>query len=456
MSPLRAGWRFLVSKVIAIGLILLLGALTLVGTLIPQLPDAARGDALATAAWVDGIRPRFGAATDWMWRLQAFTVFHSLTFTCAAAVLGLSTLACTVNRSPALWRQVAHPPRHAPGHQGSPEQPAHRLVVAASPAEVAGHLEAWWRDRRYRIVTVSGPDTIDVYAVRHRFSPLATVVAHAGLVLLLAAAALTSQLGFRDPEVAVVIGERHMVGHDTGMVVEAVGFTDSYTETGVALDYASELVLLEDGMPVARQTVRVNEPLRHGGLSVYQSFYGIAAVVRVADPTGTTVFEGGVPLKWAADDGIHTVGLLDLPEQRAQFAVLGTVSGKRDPMLRAGQVQVVVHRDGVETARRVVSSGTPATIDGLTVTFLREKQFTGLTVARDPGSVWVWLGALLVLAGMSVTFYLRQGRLWARVQPLPSGSRVLLGASGRTAPSDLDGALGSDTPATTIPAPTRK
>ena len=116
MSPLRAGWRFLVSKVIAIGLILLLGALTLVGTLIPQLPDAARGDALATAAWVDGIRPRFGAATDWMWRLQAFTVFHSLTFTCAAAVLGLSTLACTVNRSPALWRQVAHPPRHAPGH----------------------------------------------------------------------------------------------------------------------------------------------------------------------------------------------------------------------------------------------------------------------------------------------------------------------------------------------------
>ena len=86
-SPLGVIWRFLTSKVTAIGLILTLGVLTLLGTLFPQLPDSARGNSMATAAWLDGIRPRFGDATDWLARMQVFGVFHSLTFTTTAAVL---------------------------------------------------------------------------------------------------------------------------------------------------------------------------------------------------------------------------------------------------------------------------------------------------------------------------------------------------------------------------------
>ena len=436
-TPLGMIWRFLTSKVTAIGLILTLGVLTLLGTLFPQLPDSARGNSMATAAWLDGIRPRFGDATDWLARMQVFGVFHSLTFTTTAAVLGVSTLACTINRTPALWRQVARPPLHPSGHLLDQNHHSRRVVVATDPASVTASVAAHLRGR-YHLVTTSTAEATDLYAVRHRFAPLATLVAHAGIVLVLAAAAVTGQVAFRDSEVAVVVGERHAVGHDTGLVIEAASFTDSYTEAGTPLDYASDLKLLADGRPVARATVRVNEPLRYDDIAIYQSFYGVAAVLQVSDSTGTTLFDGGVPLKWGAEDGIHTVGLLDLPLPGEQLAVVSTVSGKRDPLLRAGQVQIVTYRGGAETDRRVISTGVATDVGGLRVTFLRERQFTGLTVARDPGSLWVWWGAALLLVGMTITFSMRPRRLWVRITAHPSGSQVHVVTPARTTPTDAD------------------
>lgn len=139
-----------------------------------------------------------------------------------------------------------------------------------------------------------------------------------------------------------------------------------------------------------------------------------------------------------AEDGIHTVGLLDLPLPGEQLAVVSTVSGKRDPLLRAGQVQIVTYRGGAETDRRVISTGVATDVGGLRVTFLRERQFTGLTVARDPGSLWVWWGAALLLVGMTITFSMRPRRLWVRITAHPSGSQVHVVTPARTTPTDAD------------------
>ena len=59
-------------------------------------------------------------------------------------------------------------------------------------------------------------------------------------------------------------------------------------------------------------------------------------------------------------------------------------------------MQVYNTGDGSLVDDKVVDQGTPATVAGLTVTFDRETQFTGLNVARDPGVPLVWVGALLL------------------------------------------------------------
>jgi len=64
--------------------------------------------------------------------------------------------------------------------------------------------------------------------------------------------------------------------------------------------------------------------------------------------------------------------------------------------------------------------------NGLEVTFADLKQYSVLTLARDPGVPIVGLGAALVLLGLVPSLYVTRRRVWVRATPTPGGSRVEL------------------------------
>ncbi len=429
-------WRALTAKSSAIGLILALGILTLAGTLLPQLPDAAREDPVALADWLAEVRPRLGSFTDPLLRLRLLDVFHSPLFATVAGLLALSTLACTVNRTPAIWRSVAGP-RRDQGELAASHGVGHRHLVLAAPVEhVEAVLDRSLRAGRYRILPAS-PDTQarTVYADRFRYAALATLVAHAGLVIVLTGVAVSSLVGFRDTEMPIVVGEDHPVGHGTGLTVRAESFTDSYHDDGTPKDYASDLTLTDaTGAVVAADTVRVNDPLRYQGIAIYQATYGVAAHLRIADAAGSLLADRGVPLRWSSDGGAHAVGVLDLPAAGRRMAVVAPASGRPDPSIPAGTVRLFVYAADGTTAlgTELLHTGAPAQVGGIIVTFVRERQFTGVSIAHDPAAGWVWLGALLLVVGMVVTFSLRPRRVWARIAAAPEGgASVDLAAPGR-------------------------
>ncbi|MFV2064618.1 MAG: cytochrome c biogenesis protein ResB, partial [Chloroflexota bacterium] len=79
-----------------------------------------------------------------------------------------------------------------------------------------------------------------------------------------------------------------------------------------------------------------------------------------------------------------------------------------------------------------VTQGQPADVAGLTFLFERESQFTGLSVARDPGAPLIWLGGLLLMIGITAVFVFPNRRLWGRLEPGPhGGSKLALAAVGR-------------------------
>jgi cytochrome c biogenesis protein len=47
--------------------------------------------------------------------------------------------------------------------------------------------------------------------------------------------------------------------------------------------------------------------------------------------------------------------------------------------------------------------------------------YTGLQVAKDPGVNVVWLGCLLLTAGMMISFFASHRRVWIRLSPGPQG-----------------------------------
>ena len=220
------------------------------------------------------------------------------------------------------------------------------------------------------------------------------------------------------------------VGSGTGLTVEAKSFSDSYYEDGSPSDYASDLVIYRDGAPVAAQTIRVNQPLRYGDVTFYQSFFGAAAAMQVRDALGKVIYEQGVPLLWSSNDGKQRVGQFALADAGLSVFVVGAASGEVDPNIRPGQMQLEVYKSGSETpiATEIVSQGKATTIAGLDFTFIRERQFTGLIVARDPGIVLVWGGALVLVFGVCLVFFFPNRRAWALIRRRPGGSTIQVGA----------------------------
>jgi cytochrome c biogenesis protein len=285
--------------------------------------------------------------------------------------------------------------------------------------------------RRFRTIVEIDGDVAHVYADHNRWGPFGTVIAHLSLVVILIGALLGTTLGFRQENVAVPVGSTVDIGNATGLAVTAKNFSDSYYANGSPSDYASELVVSKDGQPVAEATVRVNQPLQVEGVTFYQSYFGAAAEMKVAAKDGTVIFDQGVPLEYGSNDGKRVIGRVVLPDAGMVAYMIAPASGEVDSEIRAGQLLVELYATGNEStpvASSVVTQGQATDVGGVDVTFVRERQYTGLIVAKDPGVLFIWLGCFFLIAGTALVFFFPSRRVWAQIRRGPDGSAIHVAA----------------------------
>jgi cytochrome c biogenesis protein len=432
-------WRLLTSMRFALFIILIIALLSLIGTVLVQAPTGALSDAEAKRDWLNQVRPKYGGWTNVLDSLQFFTMFQSIWFKGLVALLTASLVACTVHRIPGVLMTVNRPHvkvgerffEHAPQHE--------KVAVRGDGAALASTVAGVFRKHGFRTV-IEDDGVVHFYGDRYRISQFAGLVGHLSLVVIFAGVMVGSMWGFRDSNFTVAEGSTATVPTAGGLAVKLVDFESAwYTDSGAPADYASEVVLVKDGAEVARQTVRVNDPLRYDGLAFYQSFYGPAAAMTVVDADGKQLFKDGVALAWTTQDGDRRIGSFSVPEKDLTIWVVST-SGSNAPLIRPGQAAVEVYNatTGSVVEQKTIDQGVPTSVGGLTITFDRELQFTGLTVARDPGTPLVWLGAFLLVGGFSIRMFLPFRRVWGRLAMGPDGRGTLAIA----APGTQD--IGSD------------
>jgi cytochrome c biogenesis protein len=430
---LESLWGLLTSMRFGVVIILALAALGLVGTMVIQAPPGIATDAAAKADWLDEVRPKYGGWTGILDQLQVFTIFESVWFRALAALLTASLVACSAHRLPGLWK-TATKPHVAIGDAFFTHAPQHEfMAVKGTGEEIGTRVTQILRRHHYRVVS-EDDGVLHMYADKFRWGPFGTVIGHLSLVVILAGALVGSAFGFRDTSFVVAEGSTVPVASGEGIAVELLQFQDAYyTETGAPADYASDLVIYQDGAEVARQTVRVNDPLRYAGLSFYQSFYGPAAAIRVNDPAGAEVFADGVPLAWTEGDSGRRVGSFTIPGADLTVWIIGT-AGTGDTVVAPGQMRVEVYKasEGTPVAGQTIDQRTSAELAGYTFAFDREMQYTGLSVARDPGTPLIWLGSLLMIAGFVLVLMFPHRRVWGRLVVRGDGRGMLsLAAAGR-------------------------
>ena len=411
-------YRQLTSMRVALLLLGALALLTLAGTLLAQAPATVKGDPQAYAEWLDSVRSKYGGWTGILDTLGLFSVFSTIWFKGILVLLSASLISCTVRNVPRLWRRATRP-RMVMTEAFFDRAPLRTAIAApADPDATLAAVRATFRSHHFRTATESHGNDVHVCADRFRWGPFGRIVAHLSFVVILLGATLTATGGFRNEGFAVPVGEKVSVGNGTDLTVEAKSFSDSYYTSGEPSDYASRLVLYEDGTPVKSQEVRVNHPMRYDGISFYQSFFGPAIVMQAKTEDGRVLFDRGVPLLYGSKDKTHVIGRFSLPEKGLTVFAVAPQSGKVDPRIGAGQTQLEVYRSATDTpvGLRVLSQGKPTRIGGVDFTFVRERQFAGLTVARDPGSTFIWIGSTLLVLGMCMTFFFPHRRVRAVVR----------------------------------------
>ncbi len=403
--------------------IIVLALFAVVGMVVRQLPGFAFRSPTDYANEMDRLHalydPVLGTGTVNLFeRLQLFQVFSSAWFSVGLVVLIISIVACTIDRTPRLWRQSAEIRVVQPDAWYDPNLPDRALLAGVSATDAARVL------RRHRFAVRQ--DAVDgvtyLYGDRNRWTKMATLLSHAGLILFLVAAAVTSRFG---DEQGLVVAEGESltvgpIGTPGLLLVRNLAFEAPGFETGMPTDFTTHLAVYRDGRQIADKVIRVNDPLAVGGYTFHQNGFGPAPDVVIRDAAGRPLWTGPIPMTDAAAGLPFT-----------EFAVPG-----RDVVLQlllqrasdgAGVVLVLPFRaagtnpDGTPAvigleplALTRGESGTSAGTD-FSVELRGFSEFTLLIAKRDPGQGLVWIAFGLLITGLLITFWMPRRRVWGRL-----------------------------------------
>jgi cytochrome c biogenesis protein ResB len=291
-SPgLKRAFRFLARLDVAAVLIVVVLLLAGLGSCFPQVSPAVASDPERMARWEAGARARYGGLADELAAGGAFGWFRSPVFLVPLALLAAVTLVCTLERWRGVWRRARYQPVRCSdvALERAPHTASLNAPARGDLAQVVWEAleERGFRVRTTEVVTTNGTTngttnetrngTVNGRVVylrgdRNRLAPLATLVTHVAVVLLLLGAALTAGFGWRE-EVTLGPGETAEVGHGSGLALRNEGFAVERYLDGSVAGYEAGVAVVAGGRDAARGSIRVNEPLHYGGVGLLLQAY---------------------------------------------------------------------------------------------------------------------------------------------------------------------------------------
>jgi cytochrome c biogenesis protein len=484
-------WRTLRSMRTAIILLLMLAAASVVGSLVPQLPNSP-----ARAAQFLEDHAFWGRAFQ---AAGFFDVFGSWWFVLITGLLFVSLVACLVPRSRAMIRAARARPIQARELDAFPSY-AERHVSAA-PGEAANAAARTLRKRRFRVEL--DPDGGAVAAEKGSLREIGSLAFHWAFLLLLVAVIIGKGTGYIG-HATIVEGDgwtdarlnydgqlrtgRFFSGDFSGTQITLQDFQDAYRETGQPMDYRSSLVLADaDGGSQQTAEVKINHPVSFNGIRIFQYGFGWAAMVRV-ERGGEVLFDGPVVLGQDVASGENPLtqpwlGVVKLSTLRPQVGIAlamfpdgeaylrSVASDVPQPMTRANapfiSYQVwqgklldntlsgldtrFMHMRStgllgqgwtVDLARGCAISGPSGDLPGtssnvtcpnaggpdlLTMSFPELRQYSTLQISRDATVPYVLAAAILIVLGLLPALYVSRRKVWVRARSDGGGSILQVG-----------------------------
>lgn len=470
-ETLQLAWRRLRRMSTALVLLFSIAIATIVATFIPQEPLVPE----TVARWRAGTAGPGATIAAIFDGADLFDVFGSWWFATLTVLLLVSLTGCLIPRYRAFWRTVRRPPT-AGRNLGRLRN--HTVIHTSLPPDAAlAEVERVLARRRFRrrriAATATSSGHPQLAAERGHWREGGNLLFHSAFYVLLIGVGIAQSFGFSGQinvveggtftETRIVYGNIRSgpyfgIDDHRGFEVRLDDFDATYHPNGTPDDFVSTVTIVDDGEVVRdRVPVRVNQPLRHDDVKLFQLRFGMAPhiVVRAGDTvlyddqvmlgnnggvwTGTAKVKTSSPQQmaldiallpdFAVDDRGRPFSRSERPDDPVLFADLwvGDLG-----LQRAVDASRFI-RDGEPVASTTLVPGTTSDelVGNLTVEFVEVPLWSGFQVSHAPGR-WVMLGgSVLLLIGLVASLYAYRRRVWAEAHRGADGvtSVVLAGVA---------------------------
>jgi cytochrome c biogenesis protein len=407
---------------LALSLLFLLAATSIIGTVIPQ--NSPPGFYIE----------RYGFKTAQLFQiLDIPDMYNSWWFLGLLALFALNLTICSLERIPQVIRTLRRDGLTVPPAQ-LVKFPLHRELRLPLPMEAAAsRVETLFATLGRQTRTANLDRGRLLFAERGGWTRFGVYVVHCSILIILAGALVGSsgvariigkpQFAFKG---SIMLPEGESANHliafksgehiDLGFQLRCDAFAIEYYANGMPKTYRSKVTVIDKGQPARTADIEVNQPLTYKGVTFYQSSYqpyqNYQVTLKKQGSTAATSAVAGAARQ------------MDWPEAGVSYGIINRESqGEATRRLKIwftdnqGEPSVFWVNNNQETVVERPS--------GVYLLTLRQLYATGLQAAKDPGVWLVYLGCLLMLVGLYIAFFLSHRKLYAFIQPDADGCRIL-------------------------------
>lgn len=421
-------WHFFTSVKLAIVLLLLLAATSIIGTFIPQNMNSN----IYHNTFGHGLYEVLNA-------LSLFDMYHSWWFQSLMFFLSVNLLVCSIDKLHATRKIifVKNPSyklsvfKHLKANK--------KFSINAFPENLKGSYKDFIEKKFNKCIVKNSENGFVIFGEKGRLTRLGVYYVHLSIILMLSGGLIGSFFGFEGhvniPEggsANTVSLKKASESVELDFEIKCNKFSVLFYDTGAPKEYKSDLVILENKKEVVKKAIIVNDPLRYKGINIFQSSYGSMP------PEKITIAISSASSGMTFNKELEIGDTVDLPEGLGTFTLqqylnshsfrghnigetfLGTLSLKEadEPV----NIFLPLKYPSFDKMRK--GSAILSVID------FERSYYTGLQVTKDPGVPLVYTGFLLLIIGCYVTFFMSHKNICIEV--CKTGDKSLVTVAGKS------------------------
>jgi cytochrome c biogenesis protein len=417
---------------LAIFLLIVIIAASILGTLVPQnrSPEAYQA--------------KYGDFASLLMGLEITRLYQSWWYISFLILFGLNTLVCTYTRIIPKFKLVFSPKIAVPDKRIQDYREHERLKKPGKADEAVSAVKNILKSRHYRLKEETEENAHHILARKNLFGIFGSDIVHAGILIILLGGILSGIGRFRG-NVNLIEGSTVNVPM-ADFQIRLDKFETEFYPSGAVKDWKSTLTVIDSGREAVAKTIEVNHPFSYGGFVFYQSSYGWDWNNPRLDILVKTAGEGSREEEIRLSIG-ETVTLQDGTTDVTALRFIPDfviAEGNRVATRSLQPNNPAVYLESKRNSEIIFSGWIFAkfpdfsqmhTGDEKETAFLLENfhapQYSGIQVAKDPGTNFIWIGSTLLMLGLFAAFYWPSRTLRFRLSASGSHIEILTGGESK-------------------------